>query len=267
MELQVCIYAQNNNVNENFILLPKKESLKRIVYIFLFLTMAVQGFAQHKKIMHDQEYDKKWFHLGFTLGTNYMNYRIFPDSTLLFTGLADSVYGVESHGTVGVNLGVISELRMGNYLSARFLPGLIFGQRNLVYQIRKEGTPRFEPVFKEYTMKVSSIYIDAPILLKFKGKRINNYRPYLVGGMSFRYDLDTKRIGNDNDDYTINQHPLDMFYEFGFGIDFFLVYFKLATEFKFSFGTVNVLEPEQTEYCTVIDALKSRMFIVSFHFE
>ena len=43
--------------------------------------------------------------------------------------------------------------------------------------------------------------------------------------------------------------------------------FKLATEFKFSFGTVNVLEPEQTEYCTVIDALKSRMFIVSFHFE
>ena len=116
-------------------------------------------------------------------------------------------------------------------------------------------------------MKVPSIYIDAPILVKFKGKRINNYRPYLIGGMAVRYDLDTKRIGHNNDDYSINQRPLDYFYEFGFGIDFFLVYFKLATEFKYSFGMKNILVAEPTEYCAVIDALKSRMFILSFHFE
>lgn len=233
----------------------------------LILLFSVPSFAQKKKELHDQSYDKKWFHLGFTLGVNHMNYRIFPDSTLLFTGLSDSVYNVESDGSLGIDLGIISELRLGNYFALRFLPGLLFGQRDLVYQMRKSGSPRFEPTLKEYRMKVSSIYIDAPILLKIKAKRINNYRPYLIGGVAFRYDLDTKRIGNDNDDYTINQHPLDLFYEFGFGVDFFMVYFKLSTEFKFSFGTKDILYHENTEYCSVMDALKSRMFILSFHFE
>ncbi len=241
--------------------------MKKTLYIFLLVLLTTQGFAQQKKILNNQAYDKKMFHLGFTLGTNQMNYRIFPDSTLLLTGLADSVYNVESHGTVGINLGVVSELRMGNYLSLRFLPGLMFGQRNLVYQMRKPGSPRFEPTLNEYIMKVSSIYIDAPLLLKYKAKRINNYRPYLIGGMAVRYDLDTRRIARDNDDYSINQIPLDYFYEFGFGVDFFLVYFKFAAEFKYSFGMRNILREEPTEYCTAIDALKSRMFILSFHFE
>lgn len=229
--------------------------------------MVGQTFAQQKKILHDQSYDKKWFHLGFTLGVNRMDYRIFPDSSLLYTGLADSVYDVESHGSVGLDLGIISEIRLGEYFALRFLPGLLFGQRDLVYQLRKNGSPRFEPELKEYRMKVSSIYIDAPLLLKFKGRRVNNYRPYLVGGMSLRYDLDTRRIAKDNDDYSINQHPLDYFYEFGFGMDFFLVYFKLAVEFKYSFGIKDILVQEPTEYCTVMDGLKSRMFILSFHFE
>lgn len=229
--------------------------------------MVGQTFAQQKKILHDQSYDKKWFHLGFTLGVNRMDYRIFPDSTLLYTGLADSIYDVESHGSVGLDLGIISEIRLGEYFALRFLPGLLFGQRDLVYQLRKNGSPRFEPELKEYRMKVSSIYIDAPLLLKFKGRRVNNYRPYLVGGMSLRYDLDTRRIAKDNDDYSINQHPLDYFYEFGFGMDFFLVYFKLAVEFKYSFGIKDILVQEPTEYCTVMDGLKSRMFILSFHFE
>lgn len=229
--------------------------------------MVGQTFAQQKKILHDQSYDKKWFHLGFTLGVNRMDYRIFPDSSLLYTGLADSVYDVESHGSIGLDLGIISEIRLGEYFALRFLPGLLFGQRDLVYQLRKNGSPRFEPELKEYRMKVSSIYIDAPLLLKFKGRRVNNYRPYLVGGMSLRYDLDTRRIAKDNDDYSINQHPLDYFYEFGFGMDFFLVYFKLAVEFKYSFGIKDILVQEPTEYCTVMDGLKSRMFILSFHFE
>lgn len=233
----------------------------------LLLLVSVQGFAQKKKLLHDQSYDTKWFHLGFTLGTSHMNYRIFPDSTMLYTGLADSVYHVESHGTMGIDLGVISELRLGDYFGLRFLPGLLFGQRDLIYQIRKDGSPRFDPTLKEYRMKISSIYIDAPLLIKFKGRRINNYRPYLIGGMALRYDLDTRRVAKDNDDYTINQRPMDFFYEFGFGIDFFMVYFKFATEFKFSYGITNILKEEQTEYCTIMNSLKSRLFIISFHFE
>ena len=241
--------------------------MKRVLYIVLLLLISVQGFAQKKKLLHDQSYDTKWFHLGFTLGTNYMNYRIFPDSTMLFVGNADSVYHVESRGTMGIDLGIVSEIRLGDYFALRFLPGLLFGQRDLIYQMRKNNSPPTEPTLKDYRVKISSIYIDAPILVKFKAKRINNYRPYLVGGMALRYDLDTRRVAKDNDDYTISQVPMDYFYEYGYGIDFFMVYFKLATEFKFSFGLQNILKAEPTEYCGIMDGLKSKMFIVSFHFE
>ena len=257
---EINAIAKNHYFCKNFL-------LKKVLQIFLLLLIASQSYAQQKKLLHNQEYDKKWFHLGFTLATNQMNYRIFPDSSLLYTGLADSVYKVEAHGTVGFNFNVISELRLGNYFSLRLLPGLMLGQRNLVYQMRKPGTPRFEPTLYEYTMKIPSIYIDVPLLLKFRGKRINNYRPYLIGGMAVRYDLDAKRAGRENEGYTINPDPLDYFYEFGFGVDFFLVYFKFAAEFKYSFGMRNILQTEPTEYCTAVDAIKNRIFVLSFHFE
>jgi len=205
--------------------------------------------------------------MGFTLGFNTLDYRIIPSKSLLFTTTADSVYRIEPNQTVGINLGIVSDLRLGEYFNLRFLPGMIFGQRNLVYTMRDLTTDPNTYSFYTYNMKIPSIYLDAPLSIKYRAKRINNYRPYLLAGYAIKYDLETKRISNDNEGYTIKQLPLDYFYEFGFGIDWYLVYFKLSTELKYSYGTKNILVQENVEYARVIDELKSRMVILSLHFE
>ena len=240
--------------------------LKQIFYSILFILIANYSYGQAKKIQYNPGYDKKPFHMGFTLGFNSLDYRILPTDNLLYLSTADSVYRLEARQTLGINLGIISDLRVGEYLNIRFLPGMIFGQRNLEYTMRDLGYPD-EVKFYTYPMKIPSIYLDAPLTFKFRAQRINNYRPYIIGGMALKYDLETKRVARENTAYTIKQDPLDYFYEFGFGIDWYLVYFKLSTEFKYSFGMKNIIINENIEYSKVIDKLRSRMFILSFHFE
>ncbi len=144
---------------------------------------------------------------------------------------------------------------------------MIFGQRNLVYTMRKMETEPSVYEFYEYPMEIQSIYLDAPLTIKFSANRINNYRPYIIAGVAVKYDLETKRVIRQNKEYTIEQIPLDYFYEFGVGIDWYLVYFKLCTELKWSYGTKNILIHENIEYSKVIDELRNRMFVLSLHFE
>ena len=74
--------------------------------------------------------------------------------------------------------------------------------------------------------------------------------------------------------------PLDFYYELGAGMDFYLVHFKFAIEFKYSVGLNNMLRtsmtkhgevivppPEDAIFTDSIDKLLSRMFLVTLHFE
>ncbi|MFO7868637.1 MAG: porin family protein [Bacteroidales bacterium] len=238
-----------------------------ITFLIILFCWSHYGFAQKKKVQYNPGYDNKPFHLGFSLGFNKLDYRITPSKHLLFPGTTDSVYRIEPQNTTGIHLAIISDLRMGNHLNLRFLPGLIFGQRNLEYTMRDLSSDNEEMDFYTYKMKLPSIHIDMPISLKIRATRINNYRIYILAGMAMKYDLETKRVEKENTDYTIRQEPLDFYYEFGFGIDWYLVYFKLSTEIKLSFGLNNLLIHEPIEYSAAIEKLKSRMLIFSFHFE
>jgi len=241
--------------------------LKRLFPIILVLcSLALTSYGQKKRVQYNPSYDKRPFHLGFALGFNSLDYRITPAKYLLYSYEDDTVYRVEPISTIGINLAIISDLRMGEHMNLRFQPGLIFGQRNLLYTERDWNKPD-ELAFKEYEMRLSTIYLDAPVNIKFRAKRINNYRPYVLAGMAVKYDLETKRVARENDGPAIQQIPLDYFYEFGFGIDFYLVYFKLGTELKLSYGLKNILVNEPYQHSSVIEKLRSRMVILALHFE
>lgn len=193
-----------------------------------------------------------------------MNYRLQLSETFLNS---DSIYAIEVQPHAGFQLGIVSNLRLNDHLSLRLLPGMIFGERSLVYSVRKQGGSQLDYNFTEYTMNMPSIYIDIPLLIKYKGARINNYRPYLIGGFSIKYDLETIRTQNENEGYTLEVEPFDYFYEIGIGIDFYLVYFKLSTELKLCNSIQNIVIHENTDFSTSIDKLKSQLFIFSLHFE
>lgn len=197
-----------------------------------------------------------------------MFFRARPSADMLFVVHADSVHGFETYTQPGFTLGMITEQKLFKYLSIRWLPGLSFGQRNIVYYMRNIKDYPDSVAMYHYKMLVPSIFVESPLLLKLKGMRVNNYRPYLISGGNVRFDMETRRKNQKNSGYSIKMKPLDFYFEIGAGLDYYLTYFKFSTEIKMSYGFKDLLIHEQNiEYNSVIADLKSKMFLLSFHFE
>lgn len=173
----------------------------------------------------------------------------------------DTVYSIENNPRVGFNIGIVSNLRLHEYFDLRFLPGLNFGQRDLVYLLYEDY------MFRLHTMKIESIFLDFPVIFKYKAARINNFRPYLIGGGSIRYDMASQKKVKEAEKPKIRLDPFDVYYEVGFGIDYYLQYFKFSYELKFAVGVFNIVNPDNTIYTEAIQRLNSKMIILSFHFE
>ena len=176
-----------------------------------------------------------------------------------------SLYPEVSILNPGINIQIVTDFRPANYLDIRFLPGVSFGQRVIRYYKDEilTGTPQ----------KLESSFLEFPLLLKFKGDRLNNVRPYVIGGLNYRYDLAGKKEFEDDpkkEVYLRLKRP-DLYYELGAGMDFYLTYFKLSMELKMSngFGDILVKEaaPGHTEYYYAIEKMKSQIWVLSFHFE
>ena len=55
--------------------------------------------------------------------------------------------------------------------------------------------------------------------------------------------------------------------EIGFGIDFYLEYFKFSPQIKLSHGILNVLNKENTIYTKSFNQLRTNGWMLSFTFE
>ncbi|MCK4853317.1 MAG: PorT family protein [Bacteroidales bacterium] len=225
------------------------------------LTLQVAG--QIKRVQNDPGYDYKWIHFGFMVGLNTMDFgfnrpAMGPDSVL---------FADVSKPNPGFQVSIVSDLRLGDRLSLRFLPGITFGSRSLYFYSDSGDTIQT----LESKQSVESNYLDFPLLLKYKSRRVNNYRPYLVGGINMRYDM-AARKDYDADGPYVRLTPMDFYAELGFGIDFFLQYFKFSPELKVSVGFRDVLvhEPaggQNRRYANSIDGLKSYLVMLCFYFE
>ncbi len=254
-----------NKISYKYILLISQ----RVITGTFLLTIFLGGLnAQKPKVMNDPTHDDKRLHFGFSLGLNTMDYTIrqsrFAEDNGIFVDVAELQPGFHVHA--------VSNLRIAEYFDLRFLPGISFGDRYLHF-IDEEGELIYDDK-KPY--KVESSYLEFPLLVKYKSKRINNYRPFLISGINTRIDLATKRE-YDPRDQLIMIKPVDYFYELGVGCDFYLLYFKFSIELKYSMGMKNIFSPESpsgnpppqeiAQYSSVIDRINSSMFMVSFHFE
>jgi hypothetical protein len=221
----------------------------------------VYANAQKAKVKNDPEYDERPVHFGYTMGLNYMDFRF---GRTYNSTVNDTLYADLGQPMLGFQVGIISDYRLGEYFNLRFLPSFNFGQRNIGFYNKEGRTNK--------VMKLESSMLDFPLLIKYKAKRINNYRPYLIAGASARYDLAAKK----NYDETLGEYillkPYDIYCELGFGIDYYLPYFKFSTEIKFSIGLLNVLNDKKIsethpEYLNSLSKINSNILMFSIHFE
>lgn len=233
--------------------------------IFLIITVfySFQLFAQRQQVKNLPNYDRKKLHFGFTVGLNSMDFIIKKSADFLSN---ETVYAIENQPQVGFHIGPISNLRLGEHFDLRLLINLSFGQRDLSYWTIKD-TNASSPKLALHTMKIASTFLEFPLLLKYKAVRVNNFSPYLIGGINPKLDLAARKKIKDEEMPKIRLENKDLYYEVGFGIDFYLTYFKLSTELKYSAGIMDVLVRDNTPYTSSIDKMNSRMIMFSLHFE
>ena len=216
--------------------------------------------GQKQKPKNESWYDEKPLLFGFSLGFNTMDFNITPSQKYL---QLNSLYPEVSKLNPRIKIKIITDISQSNHQDKRILPGEEFLQR--VIRFYKNG------VLVNSQQSLESSFLEFPLLLKYKGERLNNVRPYVIGGFNYRYDLAGKKEFDDTKAIYLRIKRPDLYYELGAGLDFYLVYFKLSVELKMSngFGDVLVKEaaPGHPEYENAIEKMKSQIWILAFHFE
>lgn len=233
--------------------------MKRLLVLTLGLIMAFAGFSQ-KAPPNMPHFDDKPFHFGIILGVSSLSTNIVGTTEL---PLYDSIYGFSSIRNAGVQIGVISDLKMLSFLHLRFIPTLVLTDRTFEYNIVRRDN------LTDVKNSLEVIYLEAPLEMKLMSKRYGNFRPYLIGGMKYVYDLGSiKRKKLNPDEYLMKLEQNEFFYTLGVGFDFYLPMCKIGLELKSSYGLSDILDHTfQNAYTDCIDKMKSQMFYVNLTFE
>ncbi len=228
--------------------------------ISILLFIGFKSFCQkHKKPQNLARYDFQKIHFGFTLGINNLNFNL-QQNTKITTN--DSLKTIHTKGQKGFNLGIVSNLRLGKYTDLRFVPALIFGERLLDYTFLDSLN-----TYNDEIKRIESTILDFPIYIKYKSDRYNNFRVYVIGGLKYSMDIASQDKIDDEGQDIVKLKRNDLMGEIGFGIDFYLEYFKFSPQIKLSQGFINLLKTDQSIYTQSISNLATNGWMLSFTFE
>jgi len=236
--------------------------MRNLLLIVAFLFFAQNTQAQFfsifnkEKLVNLENFDKKRLSWGFFMGFNSYDFKIeyeedFPQPDIYVQRNA------------GFNVGLIGNLRLHEYLDLRLEPGLYFTQRDLFF-------PGFTEEYNYYR-DVKSTYIHVPLLLKISTKRLNNIKPFVVAGVSTSLNLSSNQ-DNPEDNFAgrFRMTKDTYYYELGFGIDFYLFFFKFTPSIRGVFAINDELirdNDPNSPYTGNIQSMSSRGVFINFTFQ
>ena len=156
--------------------------MKKTVIFLLILLVAQTAKAQlfsKERILNRANIDQKTLSWGYYLGFNNYDYNF---DYINEKGNTETDINVE--GQSGFNVGLVGDVRINKFINLRLEPGLYFTQRNLMF-------PGFEEE-RGFLREVKATYIHIPLLVKFSTKRLNNFKPFVVAGISTSINLRSK---------------------------------------------------------------------------
>lgn len=234
--------------------------MRKSVYIlFLLILTATTLFAQQRKVQNKPYIDYRRLHYGFFVGVHMQDLELVNNGYITPEG--EQWYADVAAYSPGFSVGVLADLRINSFLSLRLIPTMHFGDKTVVF--REKNSDERE------RQQIKSTYISLPLEVKFTAERFNNYRPYVIAGVSPMIDLTVKK-----------QRPIlvksfDLMLEFGLGCDFYLPFFKLNPELKFAFSILDILDKNRSDlidmnylkYTESLGGATAKMVVLSFYFE
>lgn len=227
------------------------------ISLLYFVIFPFFVFGQNYKAPKNlPNYDRKAVHFGFLIGINNLDFKIKQNPEQ-----DDALFVLKSQDQKGFNMGIVNNFRLNNNFDLRITPTLSLAERRISYVIEENS------VIENFSRKIESTFVEFPIAIKYKSERYNNGRAYVLSGIKYSLDLASLRNINDEGLELVKLKENDISYEIGLGIDFYLSYFKFATEIKGTFGLLNLLKKDDSIYSNSIESLHSRGFTVTLTFE
>jgi len=229
---------------------------------FLFVLTLCAGYASSAQKGRENlgSFDNRYYHFGFLLSGNsssfYIDYK--PDFTF-----GDSLLGISNDPQMGFNLALLASANFTKNVNLRFVPGLSFQDRRLVYRFIEKGQA------ETFMKNTESVWLQFPLLLKLRTNRVGNFAAYALVGGAYGIDMQSQRDVNENvaGKVVLKMEKTDITLDAGGGFDFFLPYFKFSIELKTAFGMKNILLQEHNQFTDPIAKMRTRAFIISMCFE
>ena len=227
------------------------------------------GMFSKDPIINIENFQKQRVYFGFFLGFNNYDFKINYKTVIP----SPETYYIQVKKSTGFNVGLVTDLRLQEYVNLRFEPGLYYTKRDLFYpdipttnssNITEYNTPSGK------IREVNSTYLHFPLLLKFSSLRTGNVRPYIMGGFSATLNLSSNaKSKDDNLANTFRVKPWTTNYELGLGIDVFSEYFIFSPSIRAVFGINDELIRDNSAtspWTSNIESIKSRAIFINFTF-
>ncbi|MDB4204735.1 PorT family protein [Polaribacter sp.] len=243
---------------------------KRILIIGFFLLVATAFFAQTERVEYIPTFDRKLIHYGFYLGINQNDFKLnFTDKQIPNPDFPGSFYDKPNVTVVvngGFNVGLIADLRLHKNLNLRLEPGLVSSAKKIVFNhLTNSSIPQ------DSIREIGSSYVHVPFVFKFSTDRYKNIRPYILGGVSYDYNLSSNQENQeDNSAGEFRMKTHNFMYEIGVGVDFYLYYFKFSPSIRGVFAMNNEIKYDNdlnSRWTAPVNFMGTRGVFLNFAFE
>ncbi len=228
---------------------------KKTITLIAALLLLTNAQAQIKGTYNFLDFAQKPYYFGITLAYNSSNYRLAHSSDFVRN---DSIRIAESTTGSGFNLGIVTNLKIGQYFDFRFLPTLSFTDRTLQYWTTDDT---------RVDKRVESVFVEMPFHLRYKSAPYRDLRLFVIAGAKYSFDVASNSRSRQSNEL-VRVAPSDFAFEYGTGVQIFFPYFIFSPEIKVSHGMSNTLIYNgNVSYSNVLEKVQSRTITLSFHFE
>ena len=236
-----------------------KNVLLTIIVLMSTELVSAQLFSK-ERLVNNENFDKPQLSYGYYLGFNVYDYNI--DYTT-------NVMDIQVLKSAGLNVGLVGNFRINDYIDIRLEPGLVISTRELNYSYTYFNGISHEE--KDLIREIQSTFVHIPLLIKFSTKRINNIKPFIVAGFSTALNLSSQQNNpKDNSNNTFRVTKNNLYYELGIGIDLYLTWFKFTPSLRGVFSIqdelVNDVDPN-SPWTKNMTQIQTRGLFINFTFQ
>jgi opacity protein-like surface antigen len=230
--------------------------MRKFLVVIILLCSFIPAVKAQKRdiVIYKQNWDKQKIFFGYYLGINKKDFKITYKTPNSYINVTPST---------GFNVGLIGDLRLHKNLSLRLEPGLSSNTKKLAFTSISGGA-------KDSIRDVSATYLRIPLLLKINANRLNNFRPYLIGGLSYDYNFSSNQDNpDDNSSGEFRMKKNNFTYELGIGVDFYLPYFIFSPSIRGVFAINNELVKDNdpnSKWTGPVDYFGTRGIFIKFAF-